>query len=52
MKKYKSYYTMHQFDMQKFENIEDKKVIHQFESKQLTIDLGELKDKYILNQIR
>jgi len=52
MNKNKCYYTMHQFDLQKFENIEDKKVIHQFENKNTTIDTKKLKDQYILNHIR
>lgn len=52
MYKCKSYHIMHKFDLLKFENIEDKKVIHQFENKSTTVDLEALKDKYILNQIR
>ncbi|MBU5677655.1 hypothetical protein KQI88_14635 [Alkaliphilus sp. MSJ-5] len=52
MNKYKSYYLPNQFDIHKFENIEDKKIIHQFEDKNITVNIEKLTDKYILNQLR
>jgi len=52
MKSCKQYYSFRQFDIQKFENIEDKKKIHQFENKSSTINTEDLKDKYTLNQLR
>jgi hypothetical protein len=52
MNQYKDYYKVHQFDLLKFENIEEKKVIHQFENKNTTVDTENLKDQYVLNHIR
>jgi len=52
MKSCKGYYAFRPFDMQKFENIEDKNKIHQLENKNSIINTEDLKDQCTLNQIR
>lgn len=52
MNKYNSYYTACKFNLLKQENIEEKKVIHDFENRNLEMDLDALNNKYILNEIR
>ncbi len=52
MNQYKSYYLIRKYNLQKLENIEDRRLIHQFENKGFDLNMDDLKDKYTLNQLR
>lgn len=52
MNKGKKYYSIEKFDLSKLKNIEDRELIHQFENKNLIINIEKLKSQCTLNQLR
>lgn len=52
MKANKCYHNRLEINPMKFENLEEKKVIHQFENKSIHINLDKLQDKKKANELR
>lgn len=48
----KEYYSINQFNLERLENVEDKNLIHEFENKNMDMNLENLKEKFTLNQLR
>ena len=52
MKVNKKYYSGQEISPIKFENIEEKQLIHQFENKSIQLNLDKLQDRKKVNEIR